>query len=351
MGYGEKELYNAQNVIGYTGKLGANPTFYFKKDLGGGQILYGHITQSHMLTSNIGREKIEKIDSKKYEIKNDGVLYRTNQDEGEFLAENYKNKAAILNGCKETGETNEKVTIGDPRTNKTYIDKNNEKWTLVQSSVEIVNGELKHPSRTLIKFVNAKNLDKKVSSELQIALDNPKCQLMKDQEQINIENHQKKHGYKEVEMKIHNEIFEENFENMLNGNLSGSEQDEDIAALDALVAEHTHKKTPEESLSPSLNQKKDNKSTPDKQVNENVLNALSSGNVKKLAQKHDPSKDPKLEKPLVQNQKFGLEDLASPGFRKNKRAKQNTRSTNSNRSGNNKTRQRRNSSKGPSKQF
>lgn len=46
-------LYNARNIIGYTGKVDDSPTVYFQ--LGRA---YGHITQDHPTPINIGREEV-----------------------------------------------------------------------------------------------------------------------------------------------------------------------------------------------------------------------------------------------------------------------------------------------------
>jgi len=52
MGY-RGDFYVPQNIIGYTGDLNNNPTVYFKSGYS-----YGHITQSHDLRQNVGREEV-----------------------------------------------------------------------------------------------------------------------------------------------------------------------------------------------------------------------------------------------------------------------------------------------------
>ncbi len=258
MAYGE-ELYNEKHVIGYTGELGQNPTFYFKRDLGGGKISFGHITQHHRLKSNIGREEIIEKNSKRYEIKNDGVLYRTDTDDSKTIEENYKNKEAILKNCTLSKEKNENVTMGDSIRNTTYNDENGEKWTLIQSSVEIVDGKLHHASRNLINFVNAGSLSKRESAALTQALENPMCFEMKDSEEVMKETQRNilgEEGVKKVNREI-DEMLLGNKDNLVTntpqkrdtdqtaiGNTIPQvhEQDEDIAMLDALVAAHTPKK-------------------------------------------------------------------------------------------------------------
>jgi hypothetical protein len=47
------DFYTADNIIGYTGDIDNNPTVYFLTDLE-----YGHITQAHRDTDNVGREEV-----------------------------------------------------------------------------------------------------------------------------------------------------------------------------------------------------------------------------------------------------------------------------------------------------
>lgn len=62
MGYQDK-LYEAGNIIGYTGSLEDNPTVYFQS---GNK--FGHITQAHNKADNVGREKVRE--SSTYKIEN-----------------------------------------------------------------------------------------------------------------------------------------------------------------------------------------------------------------------------------------------------------------------------------------
>ncbi len=60
------DFYQAENIIGYTGNLGNNPTVYFHKD-----DEYGHITQAHGDASNVGREEVANLDAGcRYSIEN-----------------------------------------------------------------------------------------------------------------------------------------------------------------------------------------------------------------------------------------------------------------------------------------
>ena len=300
MGYSD-DFYTAANVVGYTGDINNNPTFYFmtEKD---GMKTFGHITQAHGLSSNVGREEVKS--ARDYELKNAWV-HTVSKDNHTQQSDYNIDQVILEDGRHKMCTTKEGKSIGFER-----------------KSVEIWDGKIQHPSRSLLTKVDARNLNQRVSAALRKALKNPLCQEMKNADEIAMETYRKENG------------------------IDAKQIQDNEKEIDEMVKTFKQKDTKQ-----PVGQKKDNKSTPDKQVDENVLNALSSGNAKKLAQKQDLSKDPKLEKPLVQNQEFGFEDLASPGFRKNKRAKQNTRSTGPNKSGDNKTRQRRNSSKGPSKQF
>jgi len=49
----ESNFYKAQNIIGYTGTIGAFPTVYFMDNEH-----YGHITQKHPCPLNVGREPL-----------------------------------------------------------------------------------------------------------------------------------------------------------------------------------------------------------------------------------------------------------------------------------------------------
>ncbi|MEW7278234.1 hypothetical protein ABW636_06535 [Aquimarina sp. 2201CG1-2-11] len=64
MGYRD-DFYIKDNIIGYTGKLGSNPTVYFKKGKE-----YGHITKYHYFVTNIGRKTVFSADD--YTITNTG---------------------------------------------------------------------------------------------------------------------------------------------------------------------------------------------------------------------------------------------------------------------------------------
>jgi hypothetical protein len=49
-------FYQAQNIVGYTGKIGESPTVYFMDNEH-----YGHITQAHKCPFNVGREPIRPL--------------------------------------------------------------------------------------------------------------------------------------------------------------------------------------------------------------------------------------------------------------------------------------------------
>ncbi len=81
-------LYQKENIIGYTGDPLNNPTVYFKKenkneDGSVKSVTYGHITQDHGLYFNIGREEAGVAET--YEIKNDGKL----NEQGKKTAQEY----------------------------------------------------------------------------------------------------------------------------------------------------------------------------------------------------------------------------------------------------------------------
>lgn len=52
------DFYIKDNIIGYTGDILNNPTVYFKKVDGTGQIEFGRITQEHDDESNVGRNVV-----------------------------------------------------------------------------------------------------------------------------------------------------------------------------------------------------------------------------------------------------------------------------------------------------
>ncbi len=60
----QDDLYCKDNIVAYTGDLKNNPTVYFKKDHGDGNVTYGHITQTHKYDKmNIGREEVATSDT------------------------------------------------------------------------------------------------------------------------------------------------------------------------------------------------------------------------------------------------------------------------------------------------
>ena len=60
------DFYTPENIIGYTGSLRDNPTVYFKEGS-----KFGHITQSHSASYNVGREEVqEEFGGMKYVIEN-----------------------------------------------------------------------------------------------------------------------------------------------------------------------------------------------------------------------------------------------------------------------------------------
>ena len=84
MGYMD-QLYRQENIIGYTGEIGSNPTVYFcatSTDVNGATktkkvgknmqvlFLHGPITQAHDTATNIGREQV--VESWSYSIMNAG---------------------------------------------------------------------------------------------------------------------------------------------------------------------------------------------------------------------------------------------------------------------------------------
>ncbi len=57
------DFYIPQNIIGYTGNISNNPTVYFQNGTS-----YGHITQSHDIRQNVGREEVRQAQD--YAIRN-----------------------------------------------------------------------------------------------------------------------------------------------------------------------------------------------------------------------------------------------------------------------------------------
>lgn len=82
MGYRD-DFYCAANVIGYSGQLQSFPTVYFQTKTG-----YGHITQEHDLSQNVGRNAVE--DGTGYTIGNEmvnGVLKLVEKKNGHIFHE------------------------------------------------------------------------------------------------------------------------------------------------------------------------------------------------------------------------------------------------------------------------
>ncbi len=65
MGYRD-DFYTAENIIGYTGTVHADPTVYFFRDHE-----YGHITQNHGIAQNVGRGPVRRHED--YRIDNRDV--------------------------------------------------------------------------------------------------------------------------------------------------------------------------------------------------------------------------------------------------------------------------------------
>ncbi|WP_152049238.1 hypothetical protein [Tautonia marina] len=61
------DFYIVENIIGYTGQIDQNPTVYFLTSPAQGPNEYGHITQSHQIGPNEGRETVRR--SSMYEIR------------------------------------------------------------------------------------------------------------------------------------------------------------------------------------------------------------------------------------------------------------------------------------------
>jgi hypothetical protein len=80
MGYRD-DFYMVQYIIGYTGTLHSFPTVYFKK---GDE--YGHITQKHDISQNVGRMEVNSANG--YSIRNemvDGQLKLVERENGEIF--------------------------------------------------------------------------------------------------------------------------------------------------------------------------------------------------------------------------------------------------------------------------
>ncbi len=305
MGYRD-DFYTADNIIGYTGDINNNPTVYFRSEKDG-EVTFGRITQEHKDDFNVGREEVRK--AKDYDLKDAWVHH---EGKGNYTLESDHD---IVAPGKDLG--GEKLSR---RRDGKFI-------MFEYKAVEIWDGKVQHVSRGTLNSVSPREkkiLEAAIGQKKELKLkfqpkEKQQAKLKEDAPWLYEENTKIEPKTKPKPLKI---ISKKKAQELQQAKLSGKEK-----------------------MAPKT------KSTPDKEVDENVLNVLSSGKARKLAQKQDLSKDPKLKKPLVQNQKFDVEDLASPGFRKNKRAKQNTRSTSPNKSGDNKTRQtrqRRRSSMGPS---
>lgn len=71
MGYRD-DFYTVENIIGYTGNLNDFPTIYFRKlNMVTDQTMYGHITQRHIDSTNVGRMAVDS--AKHYQIRNERV--------------------------------------------------------------------------------------------------------------------------------------------------------------------------------------------------------------------------------------------------------------------------------------
>lgn len=49
-------LYQPKNIVGHTGDLDSSPTVYYQRKGKNNNIQFGHITQSHNIPENVGRE-------------------------------------------------------------------------------------------------------------------------------------------------------------------------------------------------------------------------------------------------------------------------------------------------------
>ena len=63
------DFYVPDNIIGYTGELGNNPTIYFEKRENG-EVTFGRITQEHGDPKNKGRELVRMRSESDYQAIN-----------------------------------------------------------------------------------------------------------------------------------------------------------------------------------------------------------------------------------------------------------------------------------------
>ncbi len=101
MPHGE-DLYKPENIFAYTGDIDNNPSVYFKMDIpidkGFQEVKYGHITQDHDNSLNIGRERVAqgpvyflKNEYKKgtTELRNKEFAYLFNKDKNKHEVKSF----------------------------------------------------------------------------------------------------------------------------------------------------------------------------------------------------------------------------------------------------------------------
>ena len=133
MGYRD-DFYTEENIVGYTGDINNNPTVYFEKNHGNGEISYGRITQSHGDPENQGREFILK--------EKEGKVLRTNE---RVFYDDIENAQTV-----HQFEENNKGLKFDINKISTIEDNNGKTWKVGERFVER-NGEDTHISRGVLK--------------------------------------------------------------------------------------------------------------------------------------------------------------------------------------------------------
>ena len=324
MGYRD-DFYTKDNIVGYTGDIANNPTVYFMTEKDGIKT-YGRITLNYPKDKkNEGRELVRS--RKDYTRKNLSVHKENVGGETKYTLKSGI-KAHNIKNMSRKGDTT------------TITDNNDKIWVFEKHCVERVNGIIEHVSRGKIN----ENLTENEKENLFKLVTECRPELKERKKMYKDKDETTELEFQDVDQNG-DKIF--NFDKKVNSNLEppkiiSTKKEQELEQL---------KTSGEEKMVPKT------KSTPDKQVDKEILAVLSSDKTKeKDLQKPGSSKDPQLEKPIAQNngldldalaspkfkeKKKELELLTSPKFRKKKKSKQNTRSTNPNKSGDNKTRQTR----------
>lgn len=138
------DFYVQENIIGYTGKLGENPTVYFQSRNKNGNITFGHITQEHDNKDNIGREIVLERGEKEYKQVNDW-MYDMDKEKWISLSQYQKENKDKIKSVKRDKKTGVAQVAEKDGSVKTFL----------YTSVEICDGMIHHVSRN--PFIPVKN--------------------------------------------------------------------------------------------------------------------------------------------------------------------------------------------------